>query len=330
MINAGKHEEVARRMLSFNKAGGKTLPGLVSRRKQESELYLSGGGQESAQTTTSDLFKRQIVNNAARYKKLFNRKIAMEEREDEQHYKEARQQREREGFELVSKGELTREWLDKHENELTTTAHNRFQLYLRKGKRRIVTDPETYANLLKTLETDPQRAAKDAVEAYGRGQLSQSNMNRILSQSRKEKKYPREVEETRRTLRNALRPKYRDADAAKRYMEAVNDYDDFIDETLEAGGDPKKIREAIQGRAEQLMQKYKGDESKARRSELQMPSYSQVSRENMNEEALNVAIQRLLQARKTGKIDQKAFETEAKILKQWVDLLKEEAANDGK
>jgi len=41
-INAGNFERVAERMLSFNKAGGRTLPGLVRRRQEEAMMFLSG------------------------------------------------------------------------------------------------------------------------------------------------------------------------------------------------------------------------------------------------------------------------------------------------
>ena len=41
-INAGNWNRVGQRMLSFNKAGGQTLPGLVDRRKQEASLLLGG------------------------------------------------------------------------------------------------------------------------------------------------------------------------------------------------------------------------------------------------------------------------------------------------
>src|SRR5690606_13044571 len=41
-INAGNFERVAERMLAFNKAGGRTLPGLVRRRQEEAMMFLSG------------------------------------------------------------------------------------------------------------------------------------------------------------------------------------------------------------------------------------------------------------------------------------------------
>ena len=42
-INAGNTDRVAERMLSFNKADGKTLPGLVSRRREEAAMYRADG-----------------------------------------------------------------------------------------------------------------------------------------------------------------------------------------------------------------------------------------------------------------------------------------------
>lgn len=38
-INAGNHQRVAERMLTFNRAGGQVLPGLVKRRQLESQMY---------------------------------------------------------------------------------------------------------------------------------------------------------------------------------------------------------------------------------------------------------------------------------------------------
>lgn len=40
-LNAGDEEECARQFLDITKSNGKVLPGLVSRRKAESELFLS-------------------------------------------------------------------------------------------------------------------------------------------------------------------------------------------------------------------------------------------------------------------------------------------------
>lgn len=40
-LNAGDEEECARQFLDITKANGKVLPGLVNRRKAESELFLS-------------------------------------------------------------------------------------------------------------------------------------------------------------------------------------------------------------------------------------------------------------------------------------------------
>lgn len=52
-INDGNFERVSERMLSFNKAGGKTLPGLVSRRQEEARMFAAGGEpMQVAQTET--------------------------------------------------------------------------------------------------------------------------------------------------------------------------------------------------------------------------------------------------------------------------------------
>src|SRR5690606_15034941 len=42
-INEGNFDRVAERMMSFNKAGGRTLPGLVRRRREEAMTFASGG-----------------------------------------------------------------------------------------------------------------------------------------------------------------------------------------------------------------------------------------------------------------------------------------------
>jgi lysozyme len=41
LLNAGKHTEAADQFLRWNKAGGKELKGLTTRRKDERALYLS-------------------------------------------------------------------------------------------------------------------------------------------------------------------------------------------------------------------------------------------------------------------------------------------------
>ena len=44
-VKAGNYDEAARRFVQYNKAGGKTLPGLVNRRQQEVQWFNGGNGQ---------------------------------------------------------------------------------------------------------------------------------------------------------------------------------------------------------------------------------------------------------------------------------------------
>lgn len=64
-INSGNHELVATRMLSYNKAGGVTLPGLESRRREEVKLYLDSNDKQTMHTEPAEISSSTPVSESS-------------------------------------------------------------------------------------------------------------------------------------------------------------------------------------------------------------------------------------------------------------------------
>ena len=304
---------------------GQTTAQFLGRVKSEIETRMSGISGNGGPVTTQEYFLRDLQQNKSKYRKVFLRRIDEEARLEEQQFDEAEKLKTREGLELLADGKLTKEWFENNKSYLSNSDFRRFSKALNKDKNDVRTDPETYTSLIEQARKDPDTAEKEAMEAYNNGRLAQGPFTRIISEARRSRgkdKYPATIQEKRRTFQRAIKPKLRDGESAKRYMQAIDNLDTFIDEQLDRGFKGSDLDNAVKQKIETLIDENSEKESSETLSKMTLPKFADVTVDKFDEAELQEAMKKTIKALSDKAISQEEYEQQAEILKEWYDMFK--------
>jgi hypothetical protein len=272
-----------------------------------------------------------LIKNMGRFKKMEAEAARKAERIADEKTREARQGTEREGLELMFSRKLTREWVEQNGPLLSNEAYGRFMRHV--TPKAYSTDPTIYTDLLERADEKPEDVINEASDAYASGQLDQDAFERVYSKAsramRPDTRRPPWVNEYRSMVKRNLRPDPGDktVDTMKAYGDALEKFDDYVEEQKASG---KELdRKGLAAFSEQMVKDYKFSQVADKRKALSMPRFSQVSRDAMTLEEVDAAVQRTIEAAKSGKLRPEELKIEASNLRKWKEALEAEAVAKG-
>ena len=278
--------------------------------------------------TAREMLIERLLRDRVAIERSAKQAEAQAEREAQSRLRDAQAEKEREAYQLFFDGKLTRQWVEENEHQLSLAAYKRLMKATEPQPRGV--DPATYAELLDKAESNPDEAKDEAFQAFADGRLNQRAFERIYGRVRKrldetEREEPF-VTELRDHLRRTLRPQARNEQESKRYVTALDQYDEYVRRGIEQ----KTLNKQDLGKfVDGLIAAGTSERHASLRRDLDIPRFSGISREAMTEEALTLAIQKTVAAYRSGQLSQEEYNTEARLLKRWADVLKAEKAQNG-
>ena len=280
----------------------------------------------------------QIVKKALQYER--SQRV-----EEDRQLKDLRTETERQGIELshtlddTGNMKLTREWIEQNAEFMSNDRLNSFlKLVNPANPRHSETDPETLLGLEKRVKEAPAESKVEIFDARAAGLLSQRDYIGLMQRAGKELEEggatPNWAYKLEMKLEAAIRPDYKikDHDQIRKYHSAMRDYDHFIQEQIvEAKKSGKPLdRKKIEDYGDFLSVQFRKGAVQDKRSALDVPKFAAVPKDAMSLEELHKTVQKMNKAFAEGALSKEDFEGQKLVVKEWFDLLKAQAAADGK
>lgn len=230
----------------------------------------------------------------------------------------ARDELEREGFDLMLRDGLTKEWLEENRDEIGVSTYKTLARSLAKGETE-KTDEDTYVRLIEQADTDPQTAIQEAKDAYRQNRISKDVFKSVLSRAERTTK-----DETARPWAKDVRTfvrrsldfgQFMTPAQKERQLNALFAFDDYI------AANPKANREEVMKGAKEIVADYRKARAAGARSELPLPQFASKPREGYTLQDIEADKAKLKQKLKSGDITSSEAEAQAKILMQWEKAL---------
>ena len=299
----------------------KYVPGVLSR--------MSGGEVAGPAFANLDPLKRsQLMDRAERRAEAEERervrRLEKNERDAERHLKAESQEVEKDGYELESKGQLTREWLNENRDRLDTNAFKYFSNALEPGRENIK-DNVNSINTLTTAMYGGQDITNDLVRAHKNGEIKNETFRSMMEKNSSLQKQggpKNEYERSRSYIHGALQPGQFDKDftnSSARMADALDMFDRYVSEK-------KRTDEEIEAYGKAIVQRFKTTILADNRISLPRPyNAGTTTNQAIKVEDLDKADADILAAVDAGTMTEKEAAREAKVLSDWRTVLENEA-----
>lgn len=248
------------------------------------------------------------------------------DREEDRVAREGRGEIEKEGIDLLMDNKLTPQWVEQNRDNLSPATYRAFVKEVTPGQTSVTTDPRDYLSLLDMTESDPQEAIAEAREAYAGNRIDRDTFNKIVSTANGKldgEQTPPHVKQVRQYVSNVSSPPP-DGSRAEfaRHLDTMFIFDDW------SRSNPKATRQEIRTFADDLLQNQKKHVQAFKRSNTPLPQYLRVpSRDVITVDELNKAKARTSLSLQLGGISEAEAATQARLLRDWYDLVGEVPAN---
>lgn len=223
------------------------------------------------------------------------------------------------GYDMLMDDKMTPEWIEANREILSVSDYKAFLRGLEPGTTR-KTEPEEYLRLYDLADNDPQAAMEELRDLYAQDNIAKSDFNKLFNQARGNIESARGrpyATELRDYVRKELSPGQRDpAWMRSRTLDALFQYDDWLE------ANPGASREEIRKQAQTIVEDYKAIRYGRGVTELPLPKYVSGSRQDVTEDALKEAQNKIVSDVKSGAMTPDDAATQARILRRWTDLVK--------
>jgi hypothetical protein len=171
-------------------------------------------------------------------------------------------------------------------------------------------------------EDDEATVIGDAMDLYRQGDISKSDLNKVISMARSKKKTDSATpwaKEVRKGLGVQLLPKDKSEPRQfTRRMEGLFAFDDWM------AANPKATREEALAKGNEIVKLYGIRDLKKIRDEIPMPYAPVLPRYRMNMDGIKQSAAKLKKAFDEGKLSKEQFNAYVGVIRKWVDLINEE------
>jgi uncharacterized protein YcbK (DUF882 family) len=274
-------------------------------------------------------FARELIKQLPQIQRASERAEQQEQIEERRERRKIEAETRFEGTKLLFAGELTEQWLEENEGNLSISQRERFLKALNPIIR--ATNPQIAAELSDRAGSgeDPAAVIDDIESAYVAGDLTRADANRLAAKAyggESKANAPPWQKRLASDLRVRLKPpKDGSPEEWQDYYEAQQEFDEYVAKSGE-NLDRKSLTEFTQD----LVKEKLGERVKANREGLSMMRFSQVGRGAMTLDEVNAAEIRMLQALQARKISQAEANAEWKLIKSWRKTLEDEYKALGK
>lgn len=229
----------------------------------------------------------------------------------------------KDGYDLISKGELTEDWLALHEPDMTPAQYRTFRKAMDNPGAYRTTEPQLYVELMNRADDEPGKVMAEATEALAERRITKEDWNRIYSATERASR-PSEVspyaKEALKIIRATAAPNLAYEADARAWMETI----DLYHKAVEAN--PQMDAKEAQTLAEGLIKKYQLARTTVTRESLPWSKFFTSKREMVGEDDVMEALRKLNRAYPDKGAE---FKSELTKIKKWHDYLKEEAKRMG-
>lgn len=306
-----------------------TFGQVLAKLPEETQKYVPGvlskidGATESgapAFANIDPLKRSQLMDRAERRVEAGERervrRIEKNERDADKHLKAESAEVEKDGYELESNGQLTREWLNENRDRLDTNAYKYFATALEPGRENIKDDVDTLSTLTTNMYSG-QDITSDLVRAHKGGQIKNETFRSLMEKNNgmQNQGGPKsEFDRSRSYITGALQPGPFDKDftnSSARKADALDMFDRFVSEK-------KRTDEEIEAYAKTVVQRFKSTLMAENRISLPRPyNAGTATNQAIKAEDLDKADAEILAAVEAGTMTEKEAAREAKVLSDW-------------
>jgi hypothetical protein len=300
--------------------------------------------QQVAYRSVQSHLRDKLIEKLPQFKAQALRAEAEREKFEETMRKEEADAAMVEGVTMDAQGQLTLEWIKANEPRLGPDKTTQLLRAYKSGDNVLPLEPERHLELLKQLDTDPEKGLTQATQLFLERRITRSqfdtfkkNVERDLNP---ETKLPEYAKDWKGEVREQVATHQGDSwDRIERSQKAMQDYSDQMYALHKAG---KLTPEIANKRAKEVIDNFKLRKAREDRSSLPLPEpkYSNASRETMTFDELAAAKAKFvaefqaqaapLQSNPAAyKALRDDFNKRALVFKRWEDVLAKEAVAKG-
>jgi hypothetical protein len=317
--------------------------GLEGRNVQVADASGKFVPQQVAYRSVQSHLRDKLIQKLPQFKAQALRAEAEREKFEEDMRKEEADAAMVEGVTMDAQGQLTLEWIKANEPRLGPDKTTQLLRAYKSGDNVLPLEPERHLELLKTLDTDPEKGLVQATQLFLERRITRAQFDTIKREVERdlhpETKLPEYAKDWKGEVREQVATHQGDSwDRIERSQKAMQDYSDQMYALHKAG---KLTPEIANKRAKEVIDNFKLRKAREDRSSLPLPEkYSKATRETMNFEELAAAEAKLaadFQAQATPlqgnpqayQALRMKFAEDAKTLKRWRAVLSAEAVAKG-
>lgn len=252
---------------------------------------------------------------------------------EEKHQKQVNDLTAKEGWTLYRDNKLNYQWLDDNKDNLDVTDYRMLTNTLKDDEKKLKgtdekpyeRDQTTYVDLMRrALDPKDTEVIRDAIEAQTNNKISKTDFNQIFAAQQKGADGgPGKKADWKKIIRQYVVDKIpKDENGTTDYidkrMEALSELDDFLTEH------PDASRDVVRAKAAEIIKIHAGVANEDKRKTLDMGTYLKAGRYAVDRQALTDAATQLQADRKSGKLDENAYNDQILVLTQWLNLIEEE------
>jgi hypothetical protein len=299
---------------------------------QSIKAEAAAGNADYANDNPPDLkerFARELIKQLPQIQRASERAEQQQQIEERRERRKIEAETRFEGTKLLFAGELTEQWLEENEGNLSISQRERFLKALNPIIR--ATNPQIAAELSDRAGSaeDPAAVIDDIEAAYVAGDLTRADANQLAAKAyggESKANAPPWQKRLASDLRVRLKPpKDGSPEEWQDYYEAQQEFDEYV-----AKSGDRLDRKSLTEFTQDLVKQKLGERVKANREGLSMMRFSQVGRNALTLEEVNATEIRMLQALQARKISQAEANAEWKLIKSWRKTLEDEYKALGK
>jgi len=245
------------------------------------------------------------------------------ERLADKRLKESQEAVEKDGWDMWRQGKLDQDWLTANRTNLSANQVEAFSRVLIGGDK--INDRDAFADLQKSLHSDPQEAERMAYLYHKDGLINDGTLASTVEKARtfsRQEGPKSQYERSRDFIRGSLDPGplVNDPIARERMEEALQLYDGYA-------GEKVRPDEELDAKARNIVERFRLFDLTRARFSLPVPYGASVAREAVDLSAVEAAEDRLASEFSANRIGRAEFNNESRYLKRWRDVLERERAS---